>query len=339
MARDGHNGAVTRTTAAWTVGIVPSAAVLAVCRALDVDSDVIAAVLVVPVAVAAALGGARTGVRIGAVVGVAYAVALLAPFGHLRIGVTRDMLVLLLFVALAAVIGWVVDRRTGRTLSSAAPGADAAALLNVVSHDLRNPLSTIRSASSELLSGRHVDGDEHREELLELVVSETERLDRIVGNLLHAGRARAGRIVPDVGPESVWQLVEGAVGRLSQIHRQKLANDVSVDLPAVLVDAVLIDQVIANLVDNAARVSPEVSTIRITADTDAGMVAVSVTDEGPGFELADEDPFEAYVSAGGSSGLGLAICRTIVAAHGGTIDVADASSGACVRFTLPVADV
>lgn len=330
------------------MGLVPSAVVLAVLRLLEVDSDVIAGVVLIPVVLAAAIGGRRDGARIGAVVAIAYAVALLAPFGHLRIGLTRDMLVLAIFTAAGAAVGELADRRrpaapsrqsSRQPSSGPLPAGDPTALLNAVSHDLRNPLSTIRAASSDLLHSAHGDDAARREELLGLVVTETERLDRIVGNLLHAGRARAGRIEPDSGPESLHLVVRDALARFGGARSHRLVDAVPVDLPPVMVDTVLLDQVLTNLVENAARFSPAGSEIRIAACRGAEAVVVSVSDDGPGFALGDADPFEAYVSAGGSSGLGLAICRAIVEAHGGTIEVADVPAGACVRFTLPIADV
>lgn len=331
---------MTRTTTAWVAGLVPGALALAVLRAFDVDSDVIALVALVPVIVAAAIGGRRVGMRVGAAIGVAYAVALLAPFGHFRIGLTRDMLVLAVFVAVGTAVGELADRRRpAAPIEPAASEGDATALIRAVSHDLRNPLSTIRAASSDLLHGGEGHDAARREELLGLVVTETERLDRIVGNLLHAGKARAGRIVPDVGPEALRAVIGDSLDRLAQVHPQPLVNEVPRDLPAVMIDVVLVDQVLANLVDNAARVSPHDAAIVVGAALDGARVAVEVRDEGSGFGAVPGDPFEAYVSAGGSSGLGLAICRAIVEAHGGTISLVDAPVGACVRFTLPVADV
>lgn len=325
-----------RATSAWLIGAIPSAVVLVVGRAIGVDRDLIAALVLVPVAIGSAVGGRRTGAWIAAAAGVAYAVALLAPFGHVRIGLTHDMAVLVIFVAVASLVGHLADRR--QPVAAAPPDADPAELLNAVSHDLRNPLSTIRAASTDLLHGQHADDAARRDELLGLVVSEAERLDRIVGNLLHAGRARAGRIVPHAGPESLRRVVGESLDRLGQIHPQPLVNEVDPRLPAVLIDAVLIDQVIGNLVENAVRVSPPGAAVRVSAAcASPGTVEVTVHDDGPGFTLVDGDPFEAYVSASGSTGLGLSICRAIVTAHGGAIAAVDTGTGGCVRFTLPVA--
>jgi K+-sensing histidine kinase KdpD len=331
---------VTRATAAWLVGLGPSAVAIALCRVFDVDSDITAALPIVPVGIAGLIGGRRLGVRVAAVVGVIYAVALLAPFGHFRIGLTRDVLVVAIFVTIAFATGTIADRRRGDETPPAEPPAagDPNVLLRAVSHDLRNPLSTIRAASTDLLSGRHVDDAQRREELLGLVVNESERLDRLVGNLLSAGRARAGKLEPQLAPEPLAVVVDDSLSRLRQLHPHRLVMDVDDDLPDVLVDAVQIDQVIANLVENSARVSRPTSTITVSARRDRTCVVVTVDDDGPGFSPTADDPFEAYVSSTGSSGLGLAICRAIVAAHGGTIEVdtTPSAGGGRVRFTLPV---
>jgi K+-sensing histidine kinase KdpD len=320
---------------AWLLGLVGSALILAVCLLLDAGSNVTALCLFVPIGAASAVGGRTIGWWVAGIVGVVYAVALLTPFGHLRFGLTHDMVVLGTFLAVATVVGTVADRRRPAPLP---PSEDPAVLLNAVSHDLRRPLSTIRAASSDLLSGAHASEPERQAELLGLVMLESERLDRIVGNLLSAGRAQSGRLEPQVAPESPAILLHRSVGRLGQLHPQELVVRADPDLPEVLVDEVQIDQVLSNLVEDAARAAPADSTITLTASADDGMVVFSVADEGPGFGTLADDPFEAYLSAAGSSGLGLAICKAIVTAHGGTIDVGDVrgGSGACVHFTVPV---
>lgn len=332
---------VTRATIAWLVGLVPSATTVALCRVLGVDSDVTAALPIVPVGIAGAVGGRRLGVRIAAVAGVIYSAALLAPFGHFRIGLTHDVLVVAIFVAVAFVAGAIADRRRVAPDAVPAPGqGDPTVLLRAVSHDLRNPLSTIRAASTDLLSGRHVDDARRRDELLGLVVDESERLDRLVGNLLSAGRAHAGKLDPKLAPEVLAVVVGDSLSRLRRQHPQHLVMDVDDTLPEVMIDAVQIDQVITNLVENAARLSPPASVITVSGRCDGDRLVVTVDDHGPGFAPATDDPFDAYVSTTGSSGLGLAICKAIVDAHGGAIEVQrpPLAPGGRVRFTLPIAD-
>lgn len=323
------------------VGLLPSTAIVAACRALDVDENATAALLVAPTVAASWMGGRRVGVRIAAVAGIGYAVALLAPFGHVRIGLTNDMVVLALLVAVAAAVGAVADRRRAPAPADVAGEATSGEILHAVSHDLRNPLSTIRAASTDLLAGGYADDADKRDALLSLVATESERLDRIVGNLLHAGRVQSGRFEPELGPESIGALLHGSVARLAQLHARQLPVEVPEPAPVVMVDVVQLDQVVANLVDNAVRVSPPGSTITLRVlPPHGGLVPVVVEDEGPGFDASLGDPFAAHVSGSGSTGLGLSICRAIVDAHGGTIEAGRSpSGGGSVRFTLPLADL
>ena len=157
--------------------------------------------------------------------------------------------------------------------------AQRAVLLRSVSHDLRNPLATIRAASAELRDGL-VDDEATRSELLDLVVAESDRLDRIVGNLLSLSRVEAGKLSPDREPEELDEIVAGSVRRLAAGRR----IDVRLpdDLPDVDVDRTQIDQVLTNLLENALRHGG--GTPVLVGATPAGsMVEVSVADGGPGF--------------------------------------------------------
>lgn len=328
---------MTRVPLAWLLGLGGSALVLVACDLVDLGANLTAVCLLPTIGAASAIGGRTIGLWVSGIVGFVYAVALLAPFGHLRVGLTHDMLVLALFLLFAFVVGTISDRR--RPPPPEPPVVDPTALLSAVSHDLRNPLSTIRAASSDLLNGTHAAEPERQAELLGLVKYESERLDRIVGNLLSVGRAQAGKLEPHLAPESPQQLLDRIVPRLRRMHTQPIDADVDANLPDVLVDEIQIDQVITNLVENAARACPADATITIEARTGDDEVAFAVYDTGPGFGDLDDDPFQPFNSNSGSSGLGLAICKAIVAAHGGTItiDPTPTRPGGCVRFTVPIA--
>jgi len=216
-----------------------------------------------------------------------------------------------------------------------------AALLRSVSHDLRSPLVTIRGVSTDLRDGAEFD-DDTRARLLDLVVSESERLDRIVANLLSLSRIEAGAFQPEREPVEVDELIERSVRRLSRLFDPgALSVDVPVGLPLVDVDATQIDQVIANLLENAARHSPAGTAVRIEARAVPGAVSVTVADDGPGLPPGrKQDPFAPFAGAGrgGSTGVGLTICQAIVEAHGGTIALdGGASVGTRFSFTLPLA--
>ena len=217
------------------------------------------------------------------------------------------------------------------------------ALLRSVSHDLRTPLVTIRAVSSELRSEELFDA-RTRDDLLDLVSSEAERLDRLVGNLLSLSRIDAGALQPHVEVVEFGELVDGCVRRLRRLFSGiSLEVAVDPDLPLLLADPGLLDQVLTNLLENAVRHGG--SHIRISATTVDGTasprhVTVTIDDDGPGLGGVDRDHlFEPWntLGKGSLSGVGLAICKAIVEAHGGKIWVDDnTSGGARFGFTLPV---
>ncbi|MGD9704951.1 MAG: ATP-binding protein [Acidimicrobiia bacterium] len=335
---------MTKRVAAWLVGLSGTALVTGGCRLLDdrIGTNVTGALLLVPIVVASVLGGWRVGVRVAFIAAIGYSLAFLVPFGHVHVGLTRDVLVLIVFVTIAFGVGVVADRRRDEPFEQAPANAGGELLLRAVSHDLRNPLSTIRAASSDLLTGVHEDDDGRRTELLGLVLSESERLDRIVGNLLSASRVRAGALVPSAQAESLPDVLTGSLRRLGRLRTAPILLDLEPSLPDVLIDAVQIDQVVTNLVENASRWSPPEQPIVISARRRDAAVEVAVTDHGPGFPLGSgAEVFDVFRSSSGSSGLGLAVCKAVVEAHGGTIGIDEVSTvrGARVWFTLPIAEL
>src|SRR5206468_8405932 len=187
-----------------------------------------------------------------------------------------------------------------------------AALLRSVSHDLRTPLVTIRAVTSDLRAGAAYD-DGVRDELLDLVGDEAERLDRLVANLLSLSRIEAGSLAPERQAVPLEELFTDRVRKLNRVLRNAHVQvDVPFTLPLADADYTLVDQVLTNLLENAARHSPEGGLIRVRARERDGMVEVAVTDEGPGVpETERERIFEPFSRGEGStsSGIGLAICR------------------------------
>ena len=218
------------------------------------------------------------------------------------------------------------------------------ALLRSVSHDLRTPLSTIRAVASDLLSGTAYE-PATRTELLALVADEAERLDRLVANLLSLSRIEAGALAPDRQAVAVDELVGCTVRRLDRLVRGlHVELELPADLPLVDGDYTQLDQVVTNLVENASRHAPPGSTVAIGARRSGPAVEVWVDDEGAGVGPGDRERiFEPFSRAGGSaaggsgsSGIGLAICRAIVEAHGGWIVAASSPrGGARFLFSLP----
>lgn len=335
-----------------------------------------ALVLVVPVLVAGVVGGRVGALTTAIAAALAFNLAFVRPYWTLKVTAVDDAVALVIFLAVAAVLGTVVALEAERRRSAEARAAEVVAmhasyeamvaerdahaaeatrlevleqvdeqrraLMRAVSHDLRTPLSTIRAVASDLRAGTNYD-DPTRNELLDLVSDEAQRLDRIVANLLSLSRIEAGALKPERQAVALDELIAERVRRLDRLFRQvRVQIEVPAELPLVDADYVLLDQVITNLLENAARHSPPMSTVRVSAREQAGQVIVSVSDEGPGVPQYQADRiFEPFERGDGSqsSGVGLAICRAIVEAHGGLIELTgQPEGGARFTFSLPVRD-
>jgi two-component system sensor histidine kinase KdpD len=218
------------------------------------------------------------------------------------------------------------------------------ALLSSVSHDLRTPLSVITGAASALLRSAPPLDPAARSDLAETIHEEAQRLDRLVRNLLDMTRLASGAV--HVAKE--WQAIEGvvgaALGRLAEpLRGRSVEVRISPALPSVPIDDLLIEQALINLLENAAKYTPQGTPLELSADAADGTVVVALADRGPGIpgELMDRI-FEKFYrlpreGAGGGGGLGLAICRGIVEAHGGRIWAENREGGGAVfRFALPL---
>ena len=217
-------------------------------------------------------------------------------------------------------------------------------LLSSVSHDLRTPLTSIVGAASSLLQRGDTLPPNTRMELLQTVHDEAERLSRQVNNLLEMTRLEAGSLKVAKEPQPLEETLGAALNRMDRILQQRpVRMNLPSDLPMVPVDAVLIEQVFFNLLENATKYTPKDTPLDISASAGSGVVTVEVADRGPGFVEGDEervfDKFyrgETPRTAPGT-GLGLAICKGIVRAHGGKIWAENREGGGAVfRFTLPL---
>jgi two-component system sensor histidine kinase KdpD len=217
-------------------------------------------------------------------------------------------------------------------------------LLSSVSHDLRTPLASITGAASTLLENEARLDAGTRRDLLEALHEEADRLNRLVQNLLEMTRLESGTLQLHTEWHSVEEVVGAALGRFGKaLAGRPVSARVPPDLPLVPMDDVLIEQVLINLVDNALKYTPAGSPIEITAEDGVGEVLIAVADRGPGLPPGEERRiFEKFHRAGAAptvrgAGLGLAICRGIVRAHGGRIWAENRpDGGAAFRFTLPV---
>ncbi|HLM96501.1 MAG TPA: ATP-binding protein [Acidimicrobiales bacterium] len=218
------------------------------------------------------------------------------------------------------------------------------ALVGAVSHDLRTPLATIKASASTL---RNTEADvalPDRELLLELIDNQTDRLDRLVTNLLDLSRVQAGALELRNQPISVSDLVTDALRGLGPASTATVTLAIGEDLPLVDVDHLLIGQVLANLLDNAARYAPPQTAITVSACLrDDGLVLMAVEDHGPGVpRLERTNVFRMFNRSGtsGGTGVGLSIAKAFVEAHDQQIWVEDVpGGGARFCFTLPTAAV
>jgi two-component system sensor histidine kinase KdpD len=217
-----------------------------------------------------------------------------------------------------------------------------AALFSSVTHDLRTPLASIKAGVTSLLQEDVALDEAQRRELLTTVLEETDRLNRLLGNLLELAKVRAGALVPAVEPTAIDEVVDAVLHRMRSTLAGVRVRTQLREAPEVPVDPVQIDQVLTNLLENAARHSPSGGDVVVSVAPWQQAVRVRVADRGPGIpEDERERVFDAFYRRDDSgrtgSGLGLAIARAIVLAHGGRIWIEGTpGGGAAVVFELPM---
>lgn len=229
------------------------------------------------------------------------------------------------------------EEEARRARSSAESERLRSSLLSAVSHDLKTPLAAIVGSTSEVLRDKALDA--RARGLVENVRDEAERLARLAGNLIETTRLESGaRLRKEAQPleEVLGAALESSARTLG---RRAVKTDLPEDLPLVPLDAVLMEQVFVNLLENAARHAPGESPIEVSARADGERVVVTVADRGPGLPPADlARAFEKFYRGNpGGAGLGLAICRAVVEAHGGRIRAENRDGGgAAFSFDLPL---
>jgi two-component system sensor histidine kinase KdpD len=215
-------------------------------------------------------------------------------------------------------------------------------LLSSVSHDFRTPLSAITGAASSLL-GEAALGGEARADLARTIYEEAGRLNRLVANLLDMTRLESGSLQLRREWQSLEEIVGSAVSRIEKsLDGRRLRIDLPEDLPLVSVDAVLVEQLFFNLLDNAIKYTPAAAAIEISAVRREGELEVAVANDGPPLLPGEERRvFEKFFrrpqAPQGGFGLGLAICRAVVETHAGHIWAENQQpGGVAFRFTLPL---
>ena len=220
------------------------------------------------------------------------------------------------------------------------------ALLTSISHDLKTPLASVLGAASTMRDLESGLSDTQKRDLLATVIDESERLNRFIANLLDMTKLESGAIVPNTAPHDIGEIVGSALRRASKILvHHKVSLELAADLPMLELDAVLFEQVLFNLLDNAAKYAPADTTISIRSQRDRDQVILQIVDEGEGIPPAELDSvFDKFYRAQKGdhvrpgTGLGLAISRGFVEAMHGRIFAANRAdrSGAVLTIRLPI---
>jgi two-component system, OmpR family, sensor histidine kinase KdpD len=220
------------------------------------------------------------------------------------------------------------------------------ALLTSISHDLKTPLASVLGAASTMRDLASNLSDSEKRDLLTTVIDESERLNRFIANLLDMTKLESGAVVPNTALHDVGEIVGSALRRASKIlARHKVSLELSADLPMLELDAVLFEQVLFNLLDNAAKYSPPDTTISIRSFRDRDSVSLQIADEGEGIPPTElESVFDKFYRAQKGdhvrpgTGLGLAISRGFVEAMHGRITAANRPerSGAVLTVRMPI---
>jgi two-component system sensor histidine kinase KdpD len=277
---------------------------------------------------------------------------LVEPLGHDIVLALRgqriaaeDQIVLNAFAAqLAAVVehGRLRDEAS-RAHSLAEANELRTALLQAVSHDLRTPLASIKASVTSLRQPEIAWSEDDTAEFLRTIDEETDRLTNLVENLLDMSRINAGVLSPTVRPLALEEVVPAALASLGD-RAARVDTDVSESLPRVLADPALLERVVANIIDNAVRLSPPDKRVRVAAGAYDGRIDLRVIDQGPGIPREQRDhvfqPFQRFGDSPGGTGvgLGLAVARGFASAMGATIDIDDTpGGGTTIGITLPVA--
>ena len=329
-------------------GLTAVAACTVVAMAGESILETAAFALVFPLAilcVAAAFG--RGPAIVASIVGVlACDFVIVPPAMAFAMPNLKDGLTLAVMTAVAGAISMMVDRlRRQLLLAERQAGLEGMrnTMLSALSHDLRTPLAALVSASTAL--NENAADSPARPQLTRMVASEANRLNRIVSALFNLTRlqGQAGSYEHEL--QSIEELIGSALARLEpQLAERSVRAEVPEETPLLVCDPVLIEQVLVNLIENAVRYAGPGSPIEVMAWAKSGEMLIEVADRGPGVPPGDEERvLQKHYRASGDGGeydglgLGLAICRTIVSAHGGRIRFENrAGGGAKVTMALPL---
>lgn len=284
------------------------------------------------------------------------------PIFNFRIQAPGDILTVAVFFIFALLAGTIAGRLSrqlarledaNRVLKDAERKSDEerlrSALLASVSHDLKTPLVTMLGAATTLRDLRADLSAEDAAELLDSIISESQRLESYIQNLLDMTRLGHSKLSLSrdwVSVEEIWHVIEKRIARQRPGHQVRFRQEGII--PALHVHAALIEQALFNVIDNSLKAGGPDDEILVSAETLADRVTIVVSDHGPGLPRSEwENVFDQFYtfSLGDryekGTGLGLSICRSIVRVHGGEARVIPARNGYnhCVELTLPTSPV
>ena len=318
----------------------------------QLDGAVFGLAMILPTAVGAAVGGPVAAIVAVAVGTATHNLLFTQPYLNFRVAATTDVVDLVVHVVVALAVSLVVVREQRAARLAAVRGEQAArvqaleeldrtrtALLGAVSHDLRTPLAAIAAAASELQAVDVRFSEQERAVLAGTIVEETARLDHTVENLLAAGRLQSSAIELTQEAVEVEDLLDEALdGVVDPAARSRVRVRVLPGVRPVWVDPVLVVAALRNVLENAVGHAPGDSVVDVEAASAGSGVVITVQDSGPG--LGGEDPASLFIpfhtGDGGGIGLGLAIARGFLEAHGGQIRAMEADGGGAVfEIVLP----
>ena len=349
-----------------TIAMAAPIAVLERARA-ELSQTTVALVLVLLVILVAVAAGRGPALYASILAGLSFNFFFIGPFYSFRINRAQDVVAFLVFVTTAVLVGQLSSRLEKRVLlteeqrkelvhvrgkfeRAAAQAAEAdalrkseqlkTALLDAVTHDLRTPLTSIKAAITTVRAGTVTPEVQH--ELFEVIEQESDRLNHFIQGMMDLAKLEAGEITLSSKDVSAEEIVEDALLRAGPLLANRSVEiAIAPGLPALRVDPRLISQVIFTLLENAAKYSGVDAKITVAARRSEKSVCFAVNDEGPGIdpELRTR-VFQKFFRAGSQQGfgVGLAIARGIVQAHGGKIWIEQGPGGigASVQFQLPL---
>ncbi|MGC2695863.1 MAG: ATP-binding protein [Candidatus Angelobacter sp.] len=356
----------------YLIATIAVALPIALLEALrpDLSQTTIALVLVLPVILVAVTEGRGPALYVSILAGLSFNFFFIGPFYSFRINRTEDAIAFIVFVTTAVLVGQLSTRLQKRVLlteeqqkelvhvrgeferaAAEAAQADAlrkseqlkTALLDAVTHDLRTPLTAIKAAITTIRAESVTP--EVQRELFEVIEQESDRLNHFIQRMVDLARLEAGEVTLASKDVSADEMVEDALLRAEPLlNGREVEVSIEPGLPTLRVDPRLISQVIFSLVENAAKYSGAGANISIVVRRNENNICFAINDEGPGIrpELRTQ-VFQKFFRSGLQPGLGmgLAIARGIVQAHGGTIwiEPGPGGKGAGVQFQLPLRDV